>query len=164
MPKAPLTKDSEFTVGEEKVLLYIMAILFFALFMYGLIDAIRRHFTNIDYQSIIFAFALLPAIYCIRRAKSNRVYIRINKKGIFKDEKLVTDWAGFVKASLTQKPKTRIIEIQDNFLLILEYRKAGIKQHFRSQIPLTNTQNKSEEDVLQAVSFFWNLYKNAYRE
>ena len=71
MAKIPLTKDSEFVVGEEKVLNYIMTAFFIALFLYGLIDAIRRHFINIDYQSFIFALALVPAIYCFRRAHSN---------------------------------------------------------------------------------------------
>ena len=163
MSKIPLSKDSEFVVGEEKVLLYIMAFLFFALFMYGLIDAVNRHFTNIDYQSIIFAFALLPAFYCIRRARSNKVYIRINKTGIYHTEKLVTAWAGLLKAYLAQKEKTRLINIQDNFLLVVEYRKDGMKQHFRRQIPLTNTQNKSEEEVLEAVNFFWKMYKSVHR-
>ena len=70
MGKIPLNKDSEFMVGEEKVLNYILAALFFALFLYGLFDAARRHFRAIDYQSFIFALALAPAIYCFRRAHS----------------------------------------------------------------------------------------------
>ena len=52
----PLSKDSEFVVGEDKVLNYILAALFLALFLYGLIDAVLRHFKNIDYQSFIFLY------------------------------------------------------------------------------------------------------------
>ena len=159
MGKIPLNKDSDFVVGEEKVLNYILATLCFALFVYGLIDAARRHFINIDYQSFFFALALIPAFLFFKKARSNRVYIRINKNGIYQDEKLVTGWANFLKAHITQKEKTGIINIQDNFLLVIEYKKTGFQQGFRHRIPLTNTQNKSEEEVLEAVIFFWNEYR-----
>lgn len=157
MGKARLTKDSEFLVREEKVLNYILAGLFLALFLYGVIDALR-HFKNIDYQSYIFALALAPAIYCFRRAHSKRVYIRVNKTGIYQDGRLVTGWSNLLKVFVTQKEIKRI-SIVDNFILVVEYRKDGFPQGFRSKLPLTNTQNKSEEEVLEAVEFFWKEYK-----
>ena len=160
MRKAPLSKESEFVVGEEKILNYILAFLCFALFLYGVIDAVRRHFINIDYQSFIFALALIPAFLFFRKARSNRVYIRVNKKGIYYHEKLVTGWPGLLKVSLAQKDKHYLINLQDNFLLVVEYRKEGSKEGLRRKIPLTNTQNKSEEDVLEAVNFFWKEYRN----
>jgi hypothetical protein len=161
MGKTQLTKESQFTVGEEKVLNYVMSAFFFALFGYGLFDAIRRQFINIDYQSIIFALAILPAIYCIRRARSNRVYIRINKTGIYQDGKLLTGWDQFLKAYITQKEKKPMLDIRDNFQLVVEFRDKTIptKGH-RKKVPLTNTQNKSEEDIMEAVSFFLKLYKS----
>lgn len=159
MANEPLTPDSEFVVGEEKILNYVLALLFFALFAYGVIDAARRHFVNIDYQSYIFAFAILPAIYAFKRGRSNRIYIRINKTGIYHHGQLVTNWPGVVNIYLTQKEKTKLVNIQDHFQLIVEFRKEGItNKGFRKIIPLTNTQNKSEEDVLAAANYFW---KNA---
>ena len=159
MAKIPLTKESEFVVGEEKVLNYIMTAFFMAIFLYGLIDAVRRHFINIDYQSFVFAFALVPAIYCFRRAHSRRVYIRVNKTGIYKDEQLVTGWSTLLNAFITQKEKTGIFNIVDNFILVVEFTKDGSPEGFRRKIPLTNTQNKSEEEVLEAVKFFWSVYR-----
>jgi hypothetical protein len=160
MAKAPLSKDSEFVVGEEKILNYILASLCFALFIYGLIDALKRHFIHVDYQSFVFALALLPAFLFFRKARSNSVYIRINKKGIYYHEQLVTSWSGLIKAYITQKEKTGIVNIQDNFLLVLEFTKDGIKTGLRRKIPLTNTQNKSEEEIMEAVKFFWKEYRN----
>jgi hypothetical protein len=157
MGKTPLSKDSEFVVGEEKVLNYILAFLCFALFGYGIVDAVRRHFTNIDYQSFVFALALAPAYLFFRKARSNRVYIRVNKKGIFKEGQLVTGWSNLLKVYLAQEEKKTFFNIQDNFRLVVEYKKDG--QGIRKKIPLTNTQNRSEEEVLEAVNFFWNQYK-----
>jgi hypothetical protein len=158
MGKIPLNRDSEFIVGEDKVLDYILASLFFALFLYGLIDVVRRRFVNIDYQSFIFALALAPAFIFFVKGKNKKVYIRINKTGIYQDEKLVTGWSNLLNAFISQKEK--VLSIQDNFILVVEYRKDGFKQGFRRSIPLTNTQNKSEEDVLAAVKFFWKQYRN----
>ena len=79
-------------VEENKVLDYILASLFFALFLYGLIDAILQHFSKLTYLSFIYSVALLPAILFFKKGRSNKVYIRINKTGIYQDEQLVTDW------------------------------------------------------------------------
>ena len=159
MGKAPLTKDGQFIVGEEKILIFIIGILFLALFGYGVFDAARRNFVNIDFQSYVFALAIIPAVMCFRRGRRDRIYIRVNKKGIYEHERMVTDWENLTRVALTQREKTRIIEIQDNFELVVEYRKPNSLQMARRRIPLTNTQNKSEEEVLAAVQFFWREYK-----
>lgn len=157
MAKKIFTKEDQFVVGEERVLNYILAAFCLALFLYGIIDAVNRNFRKIDYQSFVFALALIPAYLFFRKARSNRIYIRINKNGIFQDEKSVTDWANFINAYIDQKEKKSFFSIQDNFLLVVEYKKDG--KGFRHKIPLTNTQNKSEEDVLRAVHFFENQYR-----
>jgi hypothetical protein len=158
MGKTPLSKDTEFVVGEEKVLVYILAFLFFGLFLYGLIDAILHQFTKLTYLNFIFTVALVPAIIFFRKGKSNRAYIRINKTGIYQDQQLVTAWSNFLNAYITQKEK--LLSIQDNFVLVIEYFKNDPEQGFRRKIPLTNTQNKSEEHVLEAIIFYWNEYRN----
>jgi hypothetical protein len=157
MAKNALTNDSEFVVKEEKVLNYILAFLFFGLFLYGLIDAVMKGFAKLGYLSYVFMFALVPAIISYKKARSKTVYIRINKTGIYQYEKLITGWANFLKTYITQKEKA--MSIQDNFLLVLEYRKDGLDKGFRKKIALTNTQNKSEEEVLAAIQFFWKEYK-----
>lgn len=159
MKKKQLNYNSDFIVGEEKVLNYILGLLFLALFLYGVADAMNRNFKNIDYQSFIFAFAVIPAILFFKKANTKRIYIRVNKSGIYQDENLVTTWPNFLKAFITQKEKKGLINIQDNFLLVVEYRKKGTQQGIRKKIPLTNTQNKSEEEVLEAVQFYWQHYK-----
>ena len=44
-------------------------------------------------------------------------------------------------------------------MLILEFVKDDPKKGYRKMIPLTNTQNQAEEDVLAAVQYFWKLYR-----
>jgi len=159
MAKTKLHSNKEFLVGEEKILNYILGVLFLALFLYGVIDAVLRHFKNIDYQSFIFVFALIPAFLFFRKGSSPVVYIRINRNGIYFQQELVTDWALLQNAYIDQKEKKGIINLQDNFQLVLEYKREGDQKLFRRKIPLTNTQNKSEEEVLEAVIFFWKHFK-----
>jgi hypothetical protein len=155
----PLNKDQEFVVGEDKVLNFFLAFLFIALFLYGLIDSIRQGITKLTLNAI-FIFALVPAGLFVAKAKRKRVYIRINKTGIYQDEQLVTGWSNFLNAYISQK-EVKWISIKDNFILVVEYLKEGSEKGFRRKIPLTNTQNKSEEQVLEAVKFFWNEYSVA---
>lgn len=42
MAKKILTKEGQFVVGEERVLNYILAALCFALFLYGVVDAVNK--------------------------------------------------------------------------------------------------------------------------
>lgn len=151
-------------VGENKLMNYVMAVFFLAIFLYGFIDAVSRQFKDIDYQSYIFSLAVIPFVYCIRRARSKRIYLRINKKGIYKDEQLVTAWPNLLKFYLAQEKKKSFYDIRDNFILVVEHHGIDPKKGSRSKIPLTNTQNKSEEDVLAAVDFFWKEYKKTPRE
>lgn len=162
MAKTPLSNNSEFTVGEEIILDYIMAFLFLALFLYGLIDAIVKRFHHLTYLSGLFTLALLPAIYFYKKARSKRIYIRVNKTGIYQDERLVTDWSHLLNAYITERDQSFIISVSDNFALVIEYQKNNADIGARRYIKLTNTQNKSEEDVLEAVHFFWREYQKNY--
>ena len=122
---------------------------------------ITNQFRN-DYADYLYVIAVLPAWFFVRKGKSKRIYIRINKSGIYQDEKLVTSWANFLNAYIAQKkPKSMRPRLQDNFVLVVEYLKDKMSDKgVRRQIPLTNTQNKSEEEVLEAVKFFWKIAKN----
>ena len=162
MATKPLTIDTEFIVGEEKVLDFILATLFFGLFVYGWVEAIVQDFKNETYIRYLCFSALLPASYFFKKGMSKRIYIRINKTGIYQDEKLVTVWSNFLKAYVNQKENTRLINIQDNFQLVVEFLKEGEDKGFRRKIPLTNTQNKSEEDVLAAVMFFSRTHNESF--
>lgn len=43
-------------------------------------------------------------------------------------------------------------------MLVIEFTKEDPAKGFRRFIKLTNTQNKSEEEIIEAIRFFWKLY------
>ena len=82
----------------------------------------------------------------------NKTYITINHTGIYYFGKLVSSWDNFKSACITQDDIPE--SIQDNFVLMVEHYKTGEDGYFIKKVPLTNTQNKSEEEVPAAVDFF----------
>lgn len=157
MAKKIFTKEGQFVVGENRAMDYVLACIFFAIAVYGFTDAASNEFAHAGVMSYVFILFGAPALVYIAKARSRRVYIRINKTGIYQDEQLVTEWRNFLKAYITQQEV--VGGFQDNFTLVVEHLKDGSKMGFRRKIPLTNTQNKSEEDVLGAVNFFWKAYR-----
>lgn len=153
--KSHLSNDNQFLVGEYKLMHYFMALFFLALFSYGVYDAWNRNFRDIDYQSYVFALAIIPAIFILNKVRKGTIYIRINEKGIYQQERLVSTWANLRNVALTQREKKYMFEPGDNFVLLLDYQPPGAAKPVRRSIPFTNTQNKSEEEVLAAVKWFW---------
>jgi hypothetical protein len=158
MAKPVLTRESEFIVGEEKLLVYLLAALFFGFFVYGVVNAILWDLGSMGYLAGLFTLTLTPAIIFFIKGRSKRIYIRINKNGIYQDEEFVTGWSCFLNAYISQKEV--VLSIKDNFILVVEYVKQGQDNGFRRKIPLTNTQDKSEEDVLEAIKFFWTEFRD----
>ncbi len=150
-----LDANGQFIVGEYKLMHYFMALFFLALFGVGLYDAIARNFRDIDYQSYVFALAIIPAVLILVKVRKGTIYIRINSKGIYENERLVTQWSGLLNVTLTQEEKKGIYDLGDKFILLLQYSKPGETKPLIRKIRLTNTQNKSEEEVLAAVKWFW---------
>ncbi len=156
-----LTPDGQFLVGEYKLMHYFMVLFFLALFSYGVYDAWSRNFRDIDYQSYVFALAIIPAVMVLIKVRKGTIYIRINGKGIYQHERFLTTWANLRNVALTQREKKYMFEPGDNFVLLLDYQPPGAAKPVRRSLPLTNTQNKSEEEVLAAVKWFWASYRRS---
>jgi len=83
----------------------------------------------------------------------------INAKGIYEYNKLVTDWNNFMNAYINQDEITG--DIKDNFILTIEYIKPGDEGYHIRRIPLTYTQTKSEEEIIDTINFFLALHREA---
>jgi hypothetical protein len=101
-------------------------------------------------------FSLFAAAYFLYKGVVNREALSVDCNGIYQNKKLVTNWQNFAEAFVTQLFTEG--EISDNFVLIIRYYKEGITGNFRMTIPLTNTQNKSEEEILEAIRRFYQLW------
>lgn len=147
MPK--LQPNSNFVVKENGGVFLVLGILFTAMFIFSLLY-FGKPGEDLKFESTYLL--LVPAIYFIRKAfTKKKAIILINKNGIYYYNKLVTSWMNFVKAHVTQEEK--LMAISDNFILLVEHRTAN-SNLVVDKIPLGNTQDKSEEEIIAAIRFF----------
>jgi hypothetical protein len=152
-----LEKDGSFAVKEFKALNAVAAAIFYIMFFVTVFNTLVRT----DYEEVMFDkmlyVTIIPAVLFTRKALSKHVYLRVSRDGIFINEHLLTDWKGFRFAEYTQKESVR--SISDNFILIVKYVKPdGL---YMKEIPLTNTQDKAEEEVIAAVRYFYQQYRTS---
>jgi hypothetical protein len=150
-----LTIDSNFVVGEAIWLDLLIAAIFYFMVICTL--------ASDDYSSRYFIRSLLicvgPAIGFTIKALLNTKALTVNKTGIYIKTTLVTDWRHFENAYVEQAPIDNG-QISDTNYLILEYSKDGEDGFFERRLLLTDTQNKSEEEIIAAINFFGALPKN----
>jgi hypothetical protein len=84
------------------------------------------------------------------RGFARHTIIKINRHGFYHYGKLITNWDHFIDALVTQKEIPG--SIQDNFILIIRS-SDGVKL-YKDTIPLRNTQDKAEEEIIAAIRYF----------
>ena len=147
-----LKPDGVFTVGESRGLAFALALVFAALFFYAVVDALLH--PDGDRANRIMLVALIPAIIFLRKSRSRAVIMRIDSLGFTYYGKRLFTWPQFVSARVEEGDSTG--RFQDNFKLHLQYyREDGNLYHRR--VPLTNMQNKSEEEIIAAIRYYSNL-------
>ena len=154
MPPKPLTPDSDFLVKDDKVLNFLVAGLCFLFFAISVIGFTGNY---LDYFSI--PFFLGPAILFFVKGMKNRIIIAVNKKGIFYQGKMVTNWTNFYNAHIKEEEK--LGRISDNFILIVKCYSEAKGDYADRKIKLTNTQSQSEEAIIEAIKYFNRVAKNS---
>lgn len=89
-----------------------------------------------------------------KRMVSQPIIFRINNEGIYYYGSLITNWNNFYNAYVSDEMK--VDSGADNFKLVLEFYREN--KLIRRKIKLTNTQNKSEEEIYTAVMYFYKQH------
>lgn len=161
MEAIELNKDVDFLVKESAVLNVFIGAFFLLLFIITIVN-----FTNDPYHSdyrrtkvflTIVVFTLPTAIIFITKGFMHKTIITINKNGIYYFGKLKTNWQNLLEAFITQDEIPG--SIKDNFVLILKFYKDGEDDCYETKIPLRNTFDKSEEEIIAAIRFFSGVPK-----
>ncbi|HVF96410.1 MAG TPA: hypothetical protein VM871_03770 [Flavisolibacter sp.] len=150
-----LTEDSNFLVRENTVIHKILGFISLSVFIVSLTSKADPGYEQTFHFEAIYLM-LLPAIIFLWKGFSKKsTIIKINRQGFFYYGKHITNWDNFVDARLAQDEI--VISIQDNFVLFVRYKKneGGIYQR---KFPLTNTQDKAEEEIIAAIRFFRNAH------
>ena len=131
--------------------------LFIALFMSILGGASLIYDTEHN-ATFISIFAIGIGVFFFIKSFNRAPVITVNNTGIYSGTKLVTDWRHFGDAAFTELERKRV-RVSDNFVLIVRYSKDNIPGLFKTTIPLGNLQDKSEEEVVEAINAFYRKYR-----
>ena len=102
---------------------------------------------------------LLFAIGSLMRSSKDTTIMKINKTGFYYLGELVTDWDHFISEEFIDegpaRPRSGAV---DRFYLMIKYYKDERSGYYGRKIRFTDTQDKSEEEVIAAIKFY---YKNS---
>jgi hypothetical protein len=150
MGQAKFNAENDFLVKESAETNLIISIIFFIIFF---IAVYSGDFGWEVYSAAIGIF-LLRSAYYLNNARKKEAFIRINKTGFYYKGSLITAWNNFVEASIKQDEIPG--SINDNFVLIIQYYSGYPLDLYVYKIPLTNTQDKADEEILEAIQFYYN--------
>ncbi|RYZ88144.1 MAG: hypothetical protein EOP04_10010 [Proteobacteria bacterium] len=155
--KAKINKEEPFEVGESRGLLYALALLFFIMFVTSFVEVVDERL-SLQMRFDMLKLTIFPSIGFFLKGYLNRISLRIDSEGIYYYGRLMTDWDHFISARVEQILDAG--DIGDNFVLYLKYTKSegGV---YRKSIPLSNTQNKAEEEVIAAIKCFSSCSKES---
>jgi len=153
MASSQLNTHTDFIVKESRGINLVLGGAMLGVFFICMLS------TEMDWYSYIFAIGvfLIPGALAIARGRKNAVIMKINRTGIYHGGELVTDWKLFYDARVTDDMK--IGSIKDNFVLKLRHYSADRTVIKTRDIPLTNKQDKAEEEIVEAIRFYYAVSK-----
>lgn len=149
MANSNLHIDKDFLVKESKGINFVVGGAMLGVFFICMLSA------EMDWYTYILAAGvfLIPGALAIARGRKNEIIIKINKTGFYYGGELVTDWNLFYDAQVTDDLK--IASIKDNFILKLRHYSADRNSIYTRDIPLANKQDKAEEEIIEAIRFYY---------
>lgn len=139
--------DADFEVKESKQMRLIIGGFFFLLSLFMLKDFL--------WIGLIVCAIGIGTLIVSRR---NETVMTINREGFFYYGRLLTNWKNFVSAEFLDELPVQAsgsAGLSDQFFLSIRYYKDNKPGCFALKIPLTNTQDKSEEEILAAIRFYY---------
>lgn len=152
LPKHP----ADFVIKESVGVNIFAAAVFYVLFFYTLFSTTVSQPGEVTLVDKMLFLTLIPALLYTAKAFKSQPYLTVNKNGIFIGRLHLTIWSNFISAEVVERQVPG--RITDNFILIIEYYRDGLG-HYVKELPMTNTQNKSEEEILEAIQQHYNQFR-----
>ena len=144
--------EIDFVVKESKGMNILISVCFLA---FGFFSASMSWW--------LCGFLLVPGVLFLIKGLRNDTIMIVNKSGFYYYGNLVTTWANFIDVEFIDEvplPDQNSSGVSDKFSMLMKFYKddqPGL--YFTQQFPFTNTQNKSEEEIIAAIRFYHRYYK-----
>lgn len=148
MAKPKLNWDEDFHVKESKSINFMAGGIMVAVFF------VSMAFGDYGWSNYIFGLGLflIPGAIAIAKGRRNATLITINKEGFYYGGKLISDWKLFCDAAVYDRRAPG--RFKDNFVMDLRYYSPDYTLIYTLSIPLTNNQDKAEEEIIEAITFY----------
>lgn len=154
IPDDQFDADADFVVKESKkmhLVIGILLLIFSVIFFQG---------------SVLFgAGAAVAGIVSLLKSRKDQIIMKVNGTGFFYYGKLITSWRNFVSVDFIDEPpaiSSSSTGLSDKFFLALKYYKDDRPECFARKFSLTNTQDKSEEEIIAAIRFYYKNFKKGH--
>lgn len=149
MNQPTLHAEGDFVVRESKAINLIAGGIMLTVFF------VSMAFGDYGWSNYLFALCifLIPGAIAIAKGRRNGIIITINKTGFYYAGKQVTDWNLFYDAVVQDKRAPG--SYNDNFVLDIRFYSADHSLLYTKSIPLTNNQDKAEEEIIEAINFYY---------
>ncbi len=154
---AIVNKMESFNVKESKGVNIIASIVFWIMF-FSAVNYNEFEETTPRTSVRLFYITIVPAIVFLLKSVNKKSIIEINKTGFYFHGALVTNWDNYISVRYAQEEK--VMSLTDNFVLFIDYYNQEKGMRYVSKIKMSNTQNKSEEEIIAAIEHFHTLSKN----
>lgn len=152
IPNDHFNIEQDFVVNESKGLNMIVG--FFGLLLVaGFLSTI-----GIGWRALVLIIpGSMAALVFIRNGATTTTVMIINKTGFYYYGELITNWDNFIDVEFVDDvpiPDANTSAVQDRFYMMVRYGKDGKAGYFGRKIPFTDTQDKSEEEIIAAIKFY----------
>jgi energy-coupling factor transporter transmembrane protein EcfT len=147
IPDDRFNSESDFVVKESKTMNAIVGI-FFLIFS----------FAGFSVSLVFGSITLFIAIGAFVRSTKDETIIKINKKGFYYYGELVTDWDHFISDEFIDEvplPSGSNPGVNDQFFVMIKYYKDGLPGYYGRKIRFTDSQDKSEDEIMAAIKFYY---------
>lgn len=112
-------------------------------------------FEDFGWGNYLYALCLflIPGAIAIAKGRRNAVIMVINKTGFYYAGKQVTDWKLFYDAVVRHELVPG--SYNDTFVLDIRFYSPDYTLLYTKSIPLTNNQDKAEEEIIEAINFYY---------
>ncbi|MCW3089462.1 MAG: hypothetical protein JWP81_531 [Ferruginibacter sp.] len=152
-----LDSEDNFIVKESALLNYLVAVIFFAIFIGVLITRNFEIGNPISEFYFIYPFILLPGIISLIKYSRDKAIIKVNKTGVFYYGVTVTDWSNFKTAYIGEEYPTvtqNSAGMSDKFSIVVTFFDPTRNCDYWYKMSLSGTQDKSPEQIISAINFY----------
>ena len=152
MEESYIVVDNFLFVRESVFFDFLISFLSFVMFIGAFVTINFSTGYSFGVYKAVFSLTLFPAIIFLIKGIRNKIIILINANGIFYRGKLIASWENLVSAYITEDETPGSFAV--NFKLAIVYNVPETWERYLIKLPMSTTQNKSEEEIISAINIY----------